>query len=148
MGLLAITALILGGSDSSTQRSDAERSAAIAATIACPECDGQPVGDSNAVIAEVIRAEIKQQVDQGMTDREIREIYVKRYGEWVDLTPSRSGLTGMVWIVPFLVIGVAIGALALAFARWSDKGSSRGASAKDHQLVELARQERSGPEEL
>ena len=71
-----------------------------------------------------------------MTDAEIRNVFVERYGEWVDLTPSRSGLTGVVWVAPFLAIGAATGALALAFSRW--KGVSRSvvsATEEDRQLV-------------
>lgn len=135
MAVVAVTALVIGATDDNAPESNAERSASIAATIACPECDGQPVSDSNATIAEVIRAEIKQQVDQGLTDSEIRQVYVDRYGEWVDLTPSRSGLTGVVWIAPFLVIGAAVGALALAFARWGSSGSGQRATPADHTLV-------------
>jgi cytochrome c-type biogenesis protein CcmH len=136
MAVVAIAALAFGATDDRGPQSDAERVAALAGTLACPQCSGQPVNDSNAPIAEIIRAEIKQSVDAGMTDAEIRNVFVERYGEWVDLTPSRSGLTGMVWVMPFLVIGAAVGALALAFSRW--KGMSRSvvsATDEDRRLV-------------
>ncbi len=139
MGIVFVVALAYGAIDTGGPQSDAERSSALAATIACPQCTGQPVSDSNAPIAELIRAEIKQQVDAGLTDSEIRAVYTARYGEWVDLNPSRSGLTGVVWVAPFLVIGVAFGVLALAFARWSGTGDSQRASVDDVALVEAAR---------
>jgi cytochrome c-type biogenesis protein CcmH len=136
MAVVAVAALVFGATDDRGPQSDAERVAELASTIACPQCSGQPVNDSNAPIAEIIRAEIKQSVDAGMTDAEIRNVFVERYGEWVDLTPSRSGLTGMVWVMPFLVIGAATGALALAFSRW--RGMSRSvvsATDEDRRLV-------------
>lgn len=136
MALVAVVALVYGATDDRGPQSDAERVGALAGTLACPQCSGQPVSDSNAPIAEIIRAEIKQSVDAGMTDAEIRSVFVERYGEWVDLTPSRSGLTGMVWVVPFLAIGAAAGALALAFSRW--KGMARSvvaATDEDRRLV-------------
>ncbi len=130
MAVVAVMALAYGATDDRGPQSDAERVAELAGTLACPQCSGQPVNDSNAPIAEIIRAEIKQSVDAGMTDAEIRNVFVERYGEWVDLTPSRSGLTGFVWVAPFLAIGLATGALALAFSRW--KGQSAAvASATD-----------------
>jgi cytochrome c-type biogenesis protein CcmH len=136
MAVVAVAALAFGATDDRGPQSDAERVSALAGTLACPQCSGQPVNDSNAPIAEIMRAEIKQSVDGGMTDAEIRNMFVERYGEWVDLTPSRSGLTGMVWVMPFLVIGAAVGALALAFSRW--KGMSRSvvsATDEDRRLV-------------
>ena len=140
MATVFAVALAYGATDSRGPQSDAERASALASTIACPQCTGQPVSDSNAPIAELIRAEIKQQVDAGLTDSEIRDVYTARYGEWVDLNPSRSGLTGVVWIAPFLVIGLAFGVLALAFARWRGTGDTPRASADDVALVEAAQE--------
>ncbi|MGI9621767.1 MAG: cytochrome c-type biogenesis protein [Acidimicrobiales bacterium] len=139
MAVVFVVALAYGATADSGAQTDAERAADLAASIACPQCSGQPVSESNAPIAEVIRTEIKQQVDAGLTDGEIRAVYVARYGEWVDLTPSGSGLTGVVWIAPFLVIGVAVGALALAFARWSSASSGQHATPEDVDIVDSAR---------
>lgn len=138
MALVGIGALAYGMVDDGAPNSNAERAAAVAASIACPECDGQPVSESNATIAEIIRAEIKTQVDAGYTDAEIRQVYVDRYGEWVDLSPSSSGLTGVVWVAPFLVTGAALGGLALAFSRWRSDVSDQHASAEDLALVDAA----------
>ena len=138
MALVGIGALAFGMVDEGAPTSNAERAAAVAGTIACPECDGQPVSESNATIAEIIRAEIKTQVDQGYTDAEIRQVYVDRYGEWVDLSPSSSGLTGVVWIAPFLVTGAALGGLALAFSRWRTDMTDQHASIEDIALVDAA----------
>lgn len=136
MAVVAIAALAFGATDDRGPQSDAERVAELAGTLACPQCSGQPVNDSNAPIAEIIRAEIKQSVDAGMTDAEIRNVFVERYGEWVDLTPSRSGLTGLVWVTPFLAIGAATGALALAFSRWNGTSASTAqATDADRRLV-------------
>ncbi len=129
-----------GALDEPAPTTAAERAANLASTIACPQCTGQPVSDSNATIAEVIRAEIKLQVDQGLTDREIRQVYIDRYGEWVDLNPTSGGLTGVVWILPFLVIGAAVGALGMAFVRWRAPRSQAQASAADIELVDTALQ--------
>ena len=147
MALVAVGALVYGATDDGAPRTDAERSADLASTIACPVCSGQPVSESNATIAEEIRTQIKQQVDDGRTDAEIRQVYIDRYGEWVDLTPSRSGLTGLVWVAPFLVIGVAVGALALAFSRWKGSSTPVRATADDRALVEAAMGQTSGAPE-
>ena len=51
MALVAIGALAYGATDDRVPQSDAERVAALAGTLACPQCSGQPVNDSNAPIA-------------------------------------------------------------------------------------------------
>ena len=43
--------------------------------------------------------------------------YVEQYGQWVNLNPSSSGFDSLVWISPFLVVGIALGGLTLAFSR-------------------------------
>ncbi len=144
MALVFVAALGYGATADRGPRSDQERAAALSSSIACPQCTGQPVSESNAPIAETIRTQIKQQVDAGLTDQQIVQVYVDRYGEWVDLNPSRSGLTGVVWIAPFLVIGVAIGALALAFSRWRGPAETQRATAADAALVQSAQEDRPG----
>jgi cytochrome c-type biogenesis protein CcmH/NrfF len=145
MGVVFAVALAYGATADRGPQSDQERSADLAASIACPQCSGQPVSESNAPIAEIIRTEIKQQVDEGLTDNEIVAVYVNRYGAWVDLNPSRSGLTGVVWIAPFLVIGLAVGALALAFSRWRGPLDMVKATSADRSLVETERTRRGKP---
>lgn len=142
MAVVFAVALAYGATADRGPQSDQERAADLSSSIACPQCTGQPVSESNAPIAEIIRTEIKQQVDAGLTDREIVQVYVDRYGEWVDLNPSRSGLTSVVWIAPFLVIGVAVGALALAFSRWRGPADGQRATDADTAIVRAARDER------
>ena len=117
LALVSLVALLFGSFDSGDPETSSERAASLAATIACPQCSGQPVSESSAPIAQVIRAEIKEQVDQGRSDSEIRAYYVEQYGQWVNLNPSSSGFDSLVWISPFLVVGIALGGLVLAFSR-------------------------------
>ena len=117
LALVTIVALLVGSFDAGDSETPSERAASLAASIACPQCSGQPVSESSAPIAQVIRAEIKEQVDQGRSDSEIRAYYAEQYGQWVNLNPSASGFDSLVWIAPFLVVGIALGGLTLAFSR-------------------------------
>ena len=76
LALVSLVALLFGSFDARNPETSSERAASLAATIACPQCSGQPVSESSAPIAQVIRAEIKEQVDQGRIDSEIRAYYV------------------------------------------------------------------------
>ena len=115
-----VTALIIGSVGRSGEQSSADRASSLASSIACPQCSGQPVSESNAPIAQVIRAEIKNQVDSGLTDDEIRAFYRAQYGDWVDLNPGNDGIEILVWVSPFLIASVAIGGMILAFSRRKD----------------------------
>ena len=100
LGVVVAVTLGYGALDDGGTRSNAERAAALAQTIACPQCSGQAVGESDVAIAREIRADIARRVERGETDDAIRQVYADRYGDWVLLTPSSSGVTGLVWVVP------------------------------------------------
>lgn len=144
LAMVATATLAYGTLDDDSLRTNAERSADLASTIACPTCDGQAASDSNAPAAVQVRAEIKRLVDAGYSDGEIRSEMVASYGEFIDLSPSKSGFVGTVWIVPFVAAGLAIGGLVIAFGRWRAMGVVAEATAEDKALVAQARDERAG----
>ena len=120
---LAVLVILVGGLaygtlDDSGPRSDAERVRALSDRIACPQCSGQSVAESDVTIARVIRTDIAERVDAGQTDDEIVAELKASYGDDIDLNPSATGLTGVVWVLP---VAVLIGGLALVVAvlqRW------------------------------
>jgi cytochrome c-type biogenesis protein CcmH len=85
---------------------DAERAAALAAELRCPDCQGLSVADSPTASAREIRRQIDELVAAGATDDEVRAHVVARYGEWIRLAPSSPAL----WVLPF---GVVIAGLVL-----------------------------------
>ena len=120
---LAVLVILVGGLaygtlDDSGPRSDAERVRALSDRIACPQCSGQSVAESDVTIARVIRTDIAERVDAGQTDDEIVAELKASYGDDIDLNPSATGLTGVVWVLP---VAALIGGLALVVAvlqRW------------------------------
>jgi cytochrome c-type biogenesis protein CcmH len=132
---VAIVALAYGSLDDGGSQTNEERAAALSTTIACPTCNGQSAADSNAPAALAIRAEVKRLIDEGRTNEEIRGLMVEAHGEAVDLSPSTGGLIGLVWIAPFLVIGVGVAALALAFSRWRAMSDGQRATPEDEAMV-------------
>ncbi|HLF40642.1 MAG TPA: cytochrome c-type biogenesis protein CcmH, partial [Acidimicrobiia bacterium] len=65
--------------------------------------------------------------------------YVDRFGEDILLSPPRSGLGAVVWLLPVTAFGVAAGGLALAFRRWRRTGAGAVPTDADRELVEQAR---------
>ena len=78
----------------------ADRSAALAAELRCPDCQGLSVADSPTASAMEIRRQIDELVAGGATDDEVRAHFVARYGEWIRLAPSSTAL----WLIPFAVV--------------------------------------------
>lgn len=146
VGAAAATMLVFGVVDGRDDRTNAERAHDIGATIACPQCVGQSVVESDVAIAREIRAEIGRLVVAGYRDADIRARFAERYGEWVILTPSRSGVSGLVWVIPVVGVVVGVGLLAVTLNRWRRAAQGGEVSEEDQELVDSARSRRNeGP---
>lgn len=131
-------ALVFGVVDEGGPRSAGDRARNLAESIACPQCDGQSVADSDSDAAKGIRARIDQRIDEGATDAQIRDELADAYGERVLLTPGRSGVSSLVWALPVVAVVAAFAGVALAFRRWRGGGAAH-ATADDRALVDRAR---------
>ncbi|MBQ90485.1 MAG: hypothetical protein CL441_03540 [Acidimicrobiaceae bacterium] len=108
---------------------NADRAHDLAQEFACPVCAGQSVAESDVPIARTIRASIASMVDGGATDDDIRTMLVARFGEDIDYTPSGSGLTGLVWVLPVVAAVVAAALVWAAVRRWQG-GQEEGDAAR------------------
>jgi cytochrome c-type biogenesis protein CcmH len=118
MTVVLLSALAIGASAAGGPRTNAQRVQAIGETIRCPTCRSQSVAESDSPAAKSIRVDLARRVDAGQTDDEIRSYFAGRFGEDILLTPSRSGLTGLVWALPVVALVIAIFGLGFTFARW------------------------------
>jgi cytochrome c-type biogenesis protein CcmH len=136
LGLVVAGALAVGTPSDGPPTTD-ERVRAVAATVRCPTCRSQSVRDSDAPAAEYIRAEIRRQVEGGQTDDDIRAFLVSRYGQSILLTPPRSGVAALVWVLPVAGLVAAVAGLAVAFRRW--RPAAVDVADDDRVIVERAR---------
>ena len=58
--------------------------------LRCPTCQGLSVKDSEAGFSVSIRNKAEEMVREGYSDQEIRNFFVKRYGEWILRTPPKE----------------------------------------------------------
>lgn len=137
----SLSALVIATQVDGPPRTNEDRVRALSEDFACPTCDGQSVAESNAVVAQEIRLEIRRRVDDGQTDEEITDSLIASFDESIDLRPRASGIVGLVWALPvfFMVFGVA--GLAAVFVRWQNAAVQE-ASAEDTALVERLRTNR------
>lgn len=133
-------ALIYGMVDEGPPRTSADRAYALAQDFGCPVCQGQSVAESDVPVARNIRREIRVWVDEGRDDDFIRTELVDNFGEDIDYTPSASGITSLVWILPVVALAGAIAGLAVTFRRWRIEAGLE-ASEEDVDLVAEARGE-------
>lgn len=117
LAAVLVSALVVGrGSDG--PQTPAERSAALSSQLRCPTCQGQSVLDSDAPAAEAIRTEIRRRVDAGESDQDILSYIDGQFADSLLLTPPRSGVGALVWVLPVAAVVVAVAGLAVAFRRW------------------------------
>jgi cytochrome c-type biogenesis protein CcmH len=81
------------------------------AEVRCLVCQNQNIKDSNVFLAADLRREIRRMMSEGMSDAEIADFLVARYGDFVLYNPRKSGRTLVLWITPALLFG--IGAIVL-----------------------------------
>lgn len=74
--------------------------------VRCLVCQNQTIKDSNVFLAADLRREIRRMMTEGMSNAEIADFLVARYGDFVLYNPRKSGRTLILWITPALLLGV------------------------------------------
>ncbi|OGT60220.1 MAG: hypothetical protein A3E85_01705 [Gammaproteobacteria bacterium RIFCSPHIGHO2_12_FULL_45_12] len=95
----------------------AQRFQALTKEIRCVVCQNQNIADSNAPLANDLRDKVYQMVKANLSDHDIKEYMVKRYGEFILLRPRLSKLTAPLWLLPLLGFITAIASLVWLFPR-------------------------------
>jgi cytochrome c-type biogenesis protein CcmH len=141
IALLAVVSLGVAAFDDGPARTTEEQVEAIARTLKCPVCESQSVADSESAPARAIRVEIARLVEEGQTSDEVRADIAASFGDEVQLVPPASGFAGLVWILPVVVVIVALAGVSAALARWRRRARST-PSDQDRALVEQALRDR------
>jgi len=76
--------------------------------LRCLVCQNQTIADSNAELAVDLRNQVRKQLSEGKSDREILDYMVQRYGEFVLYRPPLSYKTILLWAGPFALLLIAM----------------------------------------
>jgi cytochrome c-type biogenesis protein CcmH len=76
--------------------------------LRCLVCQNQTIADSNAELAVDLRNQVRKQLSEGKSDREILDYMVQRYGEFVLYRPPFNYKTILLWAGPFLLLLIAM----------------------------------------
>ena len=72
--------------------------------VRCLKCQNTTIKDSNAFLAGDLRREIRHMLEEGLTDEQIFDFLVERYGDFALYNPRASGKTLILWIAPALFL--------------------------------------------
>ncbi|MGI9251986.1 MAG: cytochrome c-type biogenesis protein [Pseudohongiellaceae bacterium] len=88
-----------------------ERFQRLSTELRCPQCQNTNLTGSTGGVAEDLRRELHRMILEGMTDEEIEQFMLERYGDFIFYRPRLRPETVLLWFGPFifLLIGVAIG---------------------------------------
>jgi len=116
---------------------DAERLALrLGGELRCPVCQGMSVKDSTSPAAVNMLNRIRELVQVGYSEGQVKDYFVDRYGEWVLLEPTSRGFNWIVWLGPALFLGLGGAFVYATVVQWSKEEddalpSDTGAQPKD-----------------
>ncbi len=88
-----------------------ERVMAVSQELRCLVCQNQTIADSHAELAVDLRNQVREKLRQGMTEQEIKDYMVARYGDFVLYRPMMKRSTWLLWFGPFFLLILAFGML-------------------------------------
>ncbi len=95
------------------------RTAAVAATLRCPVCQGESIQDSPAELAQQMRAVVRDRLRAGETPEQIKAYFVSKYGEWILLEPAMSGLNIALYVLPVLLVVGGLVFVVFLVRKWT-----------------------------
>lgn len=82
--------------------------------LRCLVCQAESIAESNSEFAQDIRREVARMMKEGMSDQEIRQFLVDRYGDFILFRPPVNTTTAMLWLGPlvlFVIGAIVVGAI-------------------------------------
>ena len=114
---LAVVASLAAGAGAA--RADAPSAADLEAELVCPVCE-TTLDQSNAPVAERMKAYIRARIAAGDSAQEIKDALVAEFGPGVLAKPPEGGFGLLAWLLPLgalLVGAVVVGVLVRSWSR-------------------------------
>ena len=94
-----------------------QRLISISEEMRCLVCQNESLAGSRSDLANDLRREIRILISEGKSDDQIRSFMVERYGDFVLYRPPVKPVTWLLWIGPFVILGVGIAGLLMYLRR-------------------------------
>ena len=91
----------------------------ISKNLRCLICQGQSIYDSQSDFAVSMKLLINKKINEGLNEKEIYDLLIEKYGEWIVYDTSLNKNTFILWGLPVLLflIGGAIILKKLVFKK-------------------------------
>ncbi len=108
-----LLALAVAAGCAADDRPIVERANGLEKQIICPVCPGETIAQSQVQIAKDMRRLVREKLEAGESDKQIRDFFVDRYGDRILASPPTRGFALAVWVVPPALMLVGAGGLGL-----------------------------------
>jgi len=107
-------------------------------------CQGQSLADSHAEFAVDMRVQIEEMMRDGMSDREVVDFMVQRYGDTIRYRPPVNAVTWLLWFAPGILLVCGVGILFFNIYRHEEKIGDESLSDEDRRQAESLLEEDAG----
>lgn len=90
-----------------------KRMVKLAEELRCLVCQNESLASSHAELADDLRQEVREKIRQGLSDQQIKDYLVARYGDFVLYQPPVKRTTYLLWAGPFILLLAGMGVLFL-----------------------------------
>jgi cytochrome c-type biogenesis protein CcmH len=97
-----------------------ERVNSLAQLLRCLVCQNQTIADSHADLAVDLKKQIREQLKQGRSEKQVADFMVQRYGEFVLYKPPVKETTWLLWFGPLVLLIAGLAVLILKLRRRRD----------------------------
>jgi len=113
----------------------------VASQLRCVVCQSLSVADSPSETAHQMKDIIRERLTAGESPEQVRAYFVEKYGTWILLSPPRQGFNLLVWIVPFVGLGLGLVLVLIVVRRWSRRPAAPAAPPLDPAMRARIRRE-------
>jgi cytochrome c-type biogenesis protein CcmH len=114
----------------------------IASELRCVVCQNLSVADSPSEMAAQMRALVRERLAAGENREQVIQYFVDRYGDWILLSPRRSGFTVLLWVLPVIALVAGLAVVGALLYRWTRRPPTTGdAGALDPAMRDRIRRE-------
>ena len=82
-------------------------------------CQGESIQDSPSELAKQMRAVVRDRLRSGETPDQVKAYFVSRYGEWILLEPTMTGLNILLYVLPVVLVIGGLTLIVFLVRRWT-----------------------------
>ena len=99
---------------------------ALSEELRCLVCQNQTIADSHAELAVDLKNQVREMLQKGKSEEEIKRYMVERYGDFVLYRPAVQTNTWLLWLGPFVLLVGGLAFLLLKLRQRNRKVAAAG----------------------